>query len=126
MQNKIFTTLNQKLGAQIYSILDSGGTPVPQYVLEGFPLGTHNNAEDGELGGKVIVIATRGPGSNDPTLSSGMPYNAAEADYTNDTAGPTSIVYKDADGNTLATRTITYVDSTVANSPIEEIQDVLP
>lgn len=123
MQNKVFTTLNQPLGAQIYSISGPDGDPQPIFVLEGFPLGTHDNSETGELGGKVIVIATRGPGAPvDPALNSGMPYNADEQDITNATAGPTSIIFK-RNGTTLFTRTITYVDSSVSGSPVTMIQD---
>lgn len=121
-KNKILTTLNQALKVAILSLLDSGGNPELRDVLEGVPLGTADNTSNGELGTKVIVIAER---SGNEALNSGMPYNARNQHFTNDTAGPTQIVYTDAADVTVATRVISYVDSTTANSPVTNIADTL-
>lgn len=64
-QNKILTTLNQPLPVQLYSMIDTNG-PKTFSTLEGVPLGTDNNADDGEIGAKVIVIATRNSDGSSP------------------------------------------------------------
>lgn len=58
-QNKILTTLNQPLNVEVYSLVKPDGDPQTYSTLDGIPLGTDNNAEDGELGLKVIIIADR-------------------------------------------------------------------
>lgn len=51
--------MNQPLKVGLYSLADPNGDPLLYSTFEGFPLGTANNAEDGEIGGKVIIVAVR-------------------------------------------------------------------
>lgn len=50
---------------------DPLGQPVPFYTLEGVPLGSANNADDGELGAKVIVIGSRAGAGNANIIPTG-------------------------------------------------------
>lgn len=109
-QNKIFTTLNQPLGAKIYSL--GGSSPVVHSTLAGVPLGTVGNTEDGEIGLKVIQIAARGgsvPGFEIPT------YDQIVLDYYGSTNNLETVTYKLA-GNTVAVLTLTYAAAGAADN----------
>lgn len=63
MQHKFFTTQNQPLSVLIYSLPsvanDPTSPPIAYTTLDGLPLGTSDNSQDGEAGVKVIVIGQR-------------------------------------------------------------------
>lgn len=60
-QNKILTTLNQPLKAQLYAL------PIPQGegantlydTISGLPVGTSDNSESGEIAVKVVIVGQR-------------------------------------------------------------------
>ena len=47
-----------------------------------------------------------------------QPYNATSATITNVAAGPSVIVFKDASGNTIKTRTYTYTNGGASSSDV--------
>lgn len=114
-KNKILTTLNQRLAStNLYSLLAPDGTPLETDVLEGIPLGTDNNAEDGELAVKVIVIADRSQASQSSIAGITIPNSdyTAFTYYGSTNNIETAIYYIGGSGGTVvATLTYTYVGS---------------
>lgn len=64
-QNKFFDTSNNPLKVNVYNFAAGGPPPVLPVVystLDGLPLGTDDNSQEGEIGLKVINIADRSGG----------------------------------------------------------------
>jgi hypothetical protein len=99
--NKIFTTLNEPLGVQIYSLVTQGGEPLEQTTLEGLPLGTVGNVSDGELAAKVIIVENRGAVgdvvvSTSAKATAGAPTYAPNADspFSQNLSGDLRVIAK--------------------------------
>lgn len=71
MQNKIFTTLNQPLPVQIYTLPDQTGDPITWSTLNGLPLGTSDNSASGEIAVKVVIVGQR-PGDGGISGGNGL------------------------------------------------------
>lgn len=63
-----------------------------------------------------FILLALGGGSGEGV--SGLPYGAVEQDITNVAAGPSVIVYKNAAGGVLKTRTFTYTNSGVSSTDV--------
>lgn len=105
MQNKILTTLNQPLPTEFYSL--GGSVPQLYTTLEGLPLGTSTNAQDGELGVKVIVV-----GSSALTATTSGLATVAAPTYIEGSNNPISL---DLTGRL---RTLTFAQGLVADNAV--------
>lgn len=113
MQNKIFTTANQPLGVQMYSL--GGATPQTFSTLEGLPLGTADNSGTGEIGVKVINIGGVGSASIPGFVI--PPYDEIDLAMWGSTNNLKTVTYKKATV-TVATLDLTYVGGGAADNDV--------
>lgn len=114
-QNKIFTTLNQPLQVQMYNLNTPLGAPQLFSTLDGVPLGTVNNAADGELGAKVIII-----GGTLTTVPGGFPIPVSDdivITYVGATNNIDTVTWF-KDGNQVAVLQLSYVNGGAANDDL--------
>lgn len=112
-QNKVLTTLNQPLSVGLYSL--GGVTPQLFTTIEGVPLGTVGNTQDGELAAKVIVVGgtlTASPGGLAIPVSDDI-----QITYVGLTNNIDQVIYSLL-GSVVATLQMTYLNAGAANDDL--------